>query len=111
MYEGEIASQNRFTGEIVFNPAGKKSDTVIGYVAYFSLINGFEKYLYMTKEECEKRGKKYSQMYKKGYGKWSDDFDAMARKTVLKLLLSRFGILSVDCRQRLHSTNRPFEAT
>lgn len=99
VYEGEIKSQNRFTGDIVFDPNGRKSDVVIGYVAYISLINGFEKYFYMTKEECDKHAKRYSKTYQRGYGKWKDDFDAMAKKTVLKLLISKYGIMSVDMQK------------
>ena len=64
VYEGEIVSENRFTGEYEFGTP--KSDKVVGYMAYFKLLNGFEKYLYMSKEELEKHGKKYSQTYKKG---------------------------------------------
>lgn len=99
VYEGEVKSQNRFTGDIVFDPDGRKSDKVIGYVAYMSLLNGFEKYYYMSREECEKHAKRYSKNYQKGYGKWKDDFDAMAKKTVLKLLISKYGIMSVDMQK------------
>lgn len=97
--EGEIKKQNRFTGEIEFDPDGRKSDKIIGYVAYMSLLNGFEKYFYMSLEECEKHAKRYSKTYQKGYGKWKDDFDAMAKKTVLKLLISKYGIMSVDMQK------------
>lgn len=99
VYEGEVKSQNRFTGDIVFDPDGRKSDKVVGYVAYMSLLNGFEKYFYMSREECEKHAKRYSKTYQKGYGKWKDDFDAMAKKTVLKLLISKYGIMSVDMQK------------
>ena len=99
VYEGEIKRQNRFTGEIEFDPDGRKSDKIIGYVAYMSLLNGFEKYFYMSREECEKHAKRYSKTYQKGYGKWKDDFDAMAKKTVLKLLISKYGIMSVDMQK------------
>lgn len=94
VYEGEIKSRNRLTGEFEFGQ--KISDTVVGYIAYFKLVNGFEKYLYMSKEEAEAHARKYSQTYKKGYGLWSTDFDAMAIKTVLKQLLKKYGILSVE---------------
>jgi|ERR1035437_3938904 recombination protein RecT len=96
VYDGEISSHNRFTGEINFDESKRKSSKIIGYVAYFKLINGFEKPYYMTVEEVEKHAKKYSQTYKAGKGKWVDDFDSMAKKTVLKLLLSKYGIMSVD---------------
>jgi len=74
----------------------KVSDRVVGYCAYMLLTNGFEKYLYMTVEEVEKHAKKYSKTYAKGFGKWKDDFNAMALKTVLKLLISKWGILSIE---------------
>jgi recombination protein RecT len=67
---------------------------IIGYVAYFKLINGFEKYLYMSLKELEAHGKKYSKTYNNG--PWKTDFDAMAKKTVLKQLISKFGIMSVE---------------
>lgn len=96
IYEGEIESFNRITGDIEFNPGNKKSDKVVGYAAYFRLANGFEKTLYMSAEDLNKHGKRFSQSFKKGYGLWVDDFDSMALKTVLKRLLSKYGILSID---------------
>lgn len=101
VYEGEIKSHNRITGELEFDFEGRKSDKVIGYVAYFRLINGFEKYWYMTREEVDQHAKRYSQTYKRGFGKWTEDFDAMALKTVLKLLLSKYGILSIEMQTSL----------
>lgn len=97
VYEGEIKSENRFTGEYEFGD--KTSDKVVGYMAYFRLTNGFEKYMYMTREEAERHGKKYSQTFKRGIGLWATDFDAMAKKTVLKMLLSKFGILSIEMQR------------
>lgn len=97
VYEGEIKSVNRFTGEYEFGE--KTSDKVVGYMAYFKLINGFEKYMYMTKEEAEKHGKKYSQTFKRGTGLWASEFDTMSKKTVLKMLLSKFGILSIEMQR------------
>lgn len=73
-----------------------KSDVVIGYAAYFKLINGFEKTLYMTVDELKRHGSKYSKTFSNQYGLWNTDFNAMANKTVLKLLLSKFAPLSVD---------------
>lgn len=97
VYEGEIKNVNRFTGEYEFGD--KTSDKVIGYMAYFKLINGFEKYFYMTREEAERHGKKYSQTFKRGTGLWSTEFDTMSKKTVLKMLLSKFGILSIEMQR------------
>lgn len=97
VYEGEITKVNRFTGEYEFGE--KTSDKVVGYMAYFKLVNGFEKYLYMTTEDAEKHGKRYSQTFKRGGGLWATDFDAMAKKTCLKMLLSKFGILSIEMQR------------
>lgn len=94
VYEGEIEHINRFTGEIEFGE--KTSDDIVGYLAYFKLLNGFEKYLYMTKQQIENHAKKYSKSYSNPRGRWALDFHAMAMKTVLKMLLSKYGILSVE---------------
>lgn len=94
VYEGQIEDIDFITGEII---RGKKiSDKVVGYVAYIEFVNGFRKTLYMTRDEMEAHAKKYSQTYKKGFGVWKDNFDAMAMKTVLKLLISKYGIMSID---------------
>lgn len=98
IYEGQLIEQNPLTG-FVFDFTQKKSDTVIGYAAHFSLLNGFEKTLFMTVDELKKHGTKFSQTFKKGYGLWKDDFDSMAQKTVIKLLLSKFAPLSVDMQR------------
>ena len=97
---GQIADIDFITGEIV---RGEKiSDDVVGYVAYMELINGFKKTLYMTKEELREHAKKYSQSYAydlkydKKSSPWTTHFDAMAKKTVLKRLLSNFGVISID---------------
>lgn len=98
--EGQIREIDFITGEIV---RGEKiSDKVIGYVAYMELLNGFRKSLYMTIEEIQNHAQKYSQSYAydlksgKKTSVWSTNFDAMAKKTVLKKLLSGFGIMSID---------------
>jgi len=92
--EGEIRGVDCMTGELI---RGEKiSDEVIGYVAYFRLDNGFEKSLYMTKAEIEKHAETFSQTYKwnKNNSIWYKHFDRMACKTVLKLLINRWGIIS-----------------
>ena len=95
IYEGQIVRNDPFTGEMEFK-AEATSGKVIGYLFYFRLLSGFEKYTYMTVAECEKHGKRYSQTYKRGKGKWVDDFQSMALKTVVKMGLSKWGVLSVD---------------
>lgn len=95
VYEGEIVNRNRFTGEFEFGE--RTSDKIIGYIAYFKLVNGFEKYNYMTVEEMQSHAKKFSKNYKGGTDKWGiTDFNRMALKTVLKLLISKYGILSIE---------------
>ncbi|OPY83162.1 MAG: recombination and repair protein RecT [Smithella sp. PtaU1.Bin162] len=96
VYEGELIESNRFTGEMFFDENKRTSDKIVGYVAYFKLINGFEKYLYMTVEQIHAHGKQYSKSYSNAKGKWQTDFESMALKTPLKLLLSRWGILSLE---------------
>lgn len=98
--EGQIKDIDFVTGEII---RGEKiSDTVVGYVAYMELINGFNKALFMTVDELQAHAERYSQSYAydlrsgRKSSVWSTNFDAMARKTVLKRLLSNFGIISID---------------
>ena len=101
--QGEIKDRDRLTGDIEFE--WEKDDEkraklpIIGYVAYFKLINGFEKQNYMSIQEVKDHGLRYSQTFKKGFGNWVDSFDAMALKTVLKLLLSKWAPLSVEMQQ------------
>lgn len=99
VYEGQLISEDPLKG-FEFDWKAKKSDKVIGYAAYFSLINGFEKTLYMTSEELKSHGSKYSKTFSQSNSKWKTDFDAMALKTVVKLLLSKFAPLSVDSQMQ-----------
>lgn len=97
--EGEIVNFDRLSGEIDFqwieNQTEREKAPTVGFVAYFRLLNGFEKSLYMTVDELNAHAKKYSKNFAKyGSGLWNDDFDSMAKKTVLKLLISKFGPLN-----------------
>lgn len=105
IYKGQLIESNPLTG-FVFDFNIKDSDEVIGYAAYIRLLNGFEKTLYMSKEDLNKHGVRYSQTFKKGFGLWKDDFDAMATKTVLKLLLSKYAPLSIEPIQRAVITDQ-----
>ena len=95
VYEGQLLSANPLLG-YEFDWSVKPSGSPIGYVAFFKLINGFTAELYMSKEEVMKHANKYSQTAKKGFGVWKDQFEAMALKTVLKLLLSKQAPLSIE---------------
>ena len=87
VYEGQKVEDDSFLG-FKFDWKNKISGKVIGYASFFELVNGFTSTFYMSKEEAESHGKKFSQTYKKGYGLWADDFDKMALKTVSKLHLN-----------------------
>ena len=86
VHEGELVKYDPFTDAYEFDASKRTSDKVIGYMAYFKTVSGFEKYYYMTKDEALAHGKKYSQTAKKGYGLWIENTDAMGLKTCLKLL-------------------------
>jgi len=103
--EGEIKKEDKLTGEIEFtwiqDEEVRLTKKVIGFVSYFKLINGFEKMWYMSVKKLNEHGIKYSQTFKKGKGRWVDDFDAMALKTVIKLNLSKYAPLSVDMQKAI----------
>lgn len=94
VHEGELTSWNPLTEEVVFDPMKKVSDTVIGYIGYFKLLNGFEKTVYWTKEQIEAHRQRFSKAG--GNSPWKSDFDAMAKKTVLKDLLTKWGPMSTQ---------------
>ena len=98
--EGEVDSVDRLSGTISFSwiadDVERQKTPIVGYVAYFKLVNGFEKSLLMSKEQIEVHANRYSQSYRRGFGQWKDDFDSMAKKTVIKLLISKYGPMSTD---------------
>lgn len=104
--EGEMSDFDLLSGHAKFKALpNRETLPVIGYAAYFLLNNGFSKTLYMTKGEVEAHAKRYSKTYgsEKEYIRdkclWSTDFDPMARKTVLKVLLKNYGILCAEMQQ------------
>ena len=105
--EGEIVGEDFVSGEMQFKKLEKdrRNAPIIGYVAMFELINGFSKQLYMSVEELDAHAKRFSQTYRKGYGLWSDKEmrPAMMEKTILKRLLSKYGVLSVEMEQAIKS--------
>lgn len=111
--EGELGKRNRLTGEIewnwIENDAERLKTPIIGYVNYFCLLNGFESTFYMSKEEMDAHALRYSQTYKSTIGyikeqsKWTTDFDAMALKTVIKLNLSKNGVLSTELQDAIRA--------
>lgn len=101
VHEGELIKKNKFTGEYIFDEDARKSDKIIGYMAYIKLVNGYEKTVYWTKEEVEAHAKQYSQVYKKGFGLWVDNPKAMALKTVLKHLIKKYMPKSVSLQKAI----------
>lgn len=105
--EGEIESFDRLTGEFEFSWIKDRKDRdkapIVGYVAYFRLNTGFEKTLYMEVDDLKKHAKKYSKSYAKGYGLWAeaDGFEFMSLKTVLKLLISKYGPMNTELQQAI----------
>ena len=99
--EGEIESVDRLTGEIKFKWLQENRDKakVIGYIGYMELLNGFSKTLYMTMDELKAHGLKFSQTFKKGFGLWKDEFESMASKTIIKLLLAKYAPLTVEMQK------------
>lgn len=110
VYEGQLVSKNKFTGEYVFDEDAKKSDEIIGYMAYIRLSNGFEKTVYWTKEECKAHGLHYSQSFRKGYGLWVDNFDAMALKTVLKNVITKYAPKSIAMQAAIKADQATFDS-
>ncbi len=98
--EGEII-RNKFTGHTEFIEENEDGE-VIGYLAYIEMLNGFQQSLFMTKNQMTEHAKKYSKTFQKyGTGLWLDDYDKMAKKTVLKLLLNKYGVLSTEMQKAI----------
>lgn len=96
VYEGELVEKNRFTDTYVFDETKRSSDKIIGFMAAFKLTNGYSKTVYWTAEECKAHGLKYSQTFKRNFGLWKDNWEAMCLKTVLKHLLKKYAPKSIE---------------
>ena len=111
--EGELKSRNRLTGECVFEFIDDDNERAkaktIGYASYFRLLNGAESTFYMSVEEMQAHAMRYSQTYRSKYdnikqsSKWTTDFDEMAKKTVIKLNLSKNAPLSVEMQEAIRA--------
>ena len=65
-------------------------------MAYLETTTGFKKTIYWTVDEIKRHAMRYSQTYKKGYGLWVDNFDAMAKKTLIKHIIMKFAPKSIE---------------
>ena len=125
--EGELISYNPFDEEIVLNPIQdvdeREKTPTIGYYAMFEYVNGFKKVIYWSKAQMLAHADKYSPAFNKAsYEKllngeipgrdlwkyssfWYKDFDSMAKKTMLRQLISKWGVMSTDMVQALDTDN------
>ena len=109
--EGEYLGRDKITGkhqfEFIEDEVERDNKPIIGYMAYFEYLNGFYKNLYWSKEKMQKHALEYSQAYasdikkKTSYSFWSKDFNGMAFKTMLRQLISKWGIMSIDMQEAL----------
>lgn len=102
---GELVRFDPLTEEIELNliqdDQEREKAPSVGYLATFEYLNGFTKTLYWSREKMESHALRYSKGYsaKKGYTFWEKDFDAMAFKTMLRQLISKWGIMSIDLQK------------
>ena len=107
VYESQYKGFNPLTEdlEVDMTAIPKEKEKVVGYFAFMRLANGFEKTVFWTKERVQAHGKKYSQSFSSKYSPWQSDFDAMARKTVLKHMLSTYAPLSTELQEAIVADN------
>ncbi len=97
-----IVSTNKKTGLPEFD-FSKEGGEIVGYMAYYELLTGFEKVVYWNIAKIHSHGKKYSKSYENKFSQWQTNFDGMARKTLIKHLLSTWGILSIEMQKAITS--------
>lgn len=110
--EGEFCGHD-FVGDPIINwltEEERANKEIIGFMAGLELINGFRKVIYWTVSDVEKHAERYSQSYRKFQKTgnqddaiWASQFEKMAEKTVLKALISRYGIMSTDMQQAVQA--------
>jgi recombination protein RecT len=107
--EGELIRFDPLNEEIEVNLIEdeelREKTPTIGYYAMFEYTNGFRKAIYWSRAKMEAHALKYSAGYraKKGYTFWEKDFDGMAYKTMLRQLISKWGIMSIDMQKAVES--------
>ncbi|MEF8697657.1 recombinase RecT, partial [Streptococcus pyogenes] len=103
VYKSQLISYNPLFEELILD-FSKPQDEIVGYFAAFKLFNGFEKVSFWTVEKVTAHGKKFSKSF--ASGPWKTDFDAMAQKTILKDILSKYGPLSVEMQKAIDEDNQ-----
>lgn len=113
VHEGELVKWDRLTEEAEFkfvdDDEEREKLPIIGYCGYFELTNGMKKTIYMTREQIENHEKKFRKGDYMGKG-WKEDWESMAAKTVLRRLLGKWGLLSVNYQNADEGTVRAAEA-
>lgn len=108
---GELKSWNPITEELelemIEDDEAREKTASVGYVATFTYVNGFTKTIYWSRSKMEAHALRYSKGYaaKKNYTMWEKDFDAMAYKTMLRQLISKWGIMSIDLQTAFEQDN------
>lgn len=110
--EGEYLGRDKLTGKhrfsFVESEVEREEKPIIGYLAYFEYLNGFYKNIYWTKEKMQKHALEYSQAYSgdiknnTNYSFWTKDFNGMAFKTMLRQLISKWGVMSIEMQEALN---------
>lgn len=111
--EGELKSYNRLTEEVEFefieDEDERNAKEIIGWCGYFKLVNGAEKTIYMTKKQIIAHEEKNRKGKFMGKG-WREDFNAMAEKTVLRKLIGKWGLMSIQYQKADRATIAAAEA-
>jgi recombination protein RecT len=107
IYEDEFESYDIITGDIQIHPvddgfrAQENEEKIVGYAAFFRLLNGYERIEYWSLKKLQAHGKWYSKSYEKPNSLWQKNPHAMYAKTVLKNTLSKWGILSISMQSAI----------
>lgn len=101
VYENQFKSFNRLTENLNADFEVEGLGEPIGYVAYFKEVNGFEKLDFWKKEKVISHAKRFSKTYNSANSVWKTDFDAMAKKTVLKSILTKWATLSIELQNAI----------
>lgn len=111
--KGELKRFNYLTEDMdidfIEDEEERRALPIVGWAGYFRLVNGTEKTIYMTCGQVEA----HEQEHRKGQYMtqvWRDHFDAMASKTVLRELLGKWGIMSIDYQRADNATLAAAEA-
>lgn len=107
--EGELVKYDPLEETIEVNliddEVVREQAQTIGYYAMFEYTNGFRKAMYWSRQKMETHAQKYSKGYAahKGYTFWEKDFDAMALKTMIRQLISKWGIMSIEMQTAIEA--------